>query len=283
MQITEISLQNADYPDMLREIANPPKQLYTLGDLPKGVAVAIVGSRKPTDYGRQVTYQLAGELAAAGIAIVSGLAYGIDSIAHEAALDAGGQTVAVLGHGLDMIYPSAHRGLAKRILATGGALISEYESGIHPDKFTFPTRNRIISGLCQAVIVTEADAKSGSLITTDFAVEQNRTIMAVPGNITSARSAGPNNLLRQGATPVVGSADVMAAINYEIGDITSQPVGAKSQEEAAVLGLLQTGGKTTQDLIAGSGLSAAQFANIISLMEITGKVRNLGAGTWVKR
>lgn len=282
MHSSEVKFINTEYPDILREISTSPKQLYLAGELPKEPAIAIVGTRRPTEYGRRVTYQLAGELARAGLVIVSGLAYGIDGVAHRAALEAGGKTVAVLAGGLDKIYPTGHQALAQQIIENDGALVSEYPSGTESFKYNFPARNRIISGLSQAVIVTEADASSGSLITASHALNQNRTVMAVPGNITSLRSAGPNNLIRTGAIPVTSSNDVLAALELERCGFTAsaQP---KSREEALILELLSQGLSRTDELIDQSQLSASQFANIITLMEITGKVRNLGAGNWVAR
>jgi DNA processing protein len=282
MQYSKLSHEDTHYPDMLRQIKPAPKLLYISGKLPNGPYVAIVGSRRPTDYGRQVTYRLAGELAAAGVVIVSGLALGVDGLAHQAALEAGGVTVAVLGTAIDDIYPASNRGLARRILEKG-AVVSEYGPGQSTHRGSFPARNRIISGLSLAVIVTEADASSGSLITANFALNQDRLVLAVPGNITSPRSAGPNNLLRSGAIPVTSASDVLAALDLDSPALVKAPVKADSREEADILRLLGEGVHTSQDLIERTGLNAAQFANIISLMEITGKVRNLGAGQWIAR
>jgi DNA processing protein len=282
MQISNISYNSPEFPDTLREINDPPKSINVLGILPKDSMVAIVGSRRPTSYGEKVTYQIASELAQAGAVIVSGLAIGIDSIAHRAAIDAGGKTVAVLAHGLDRIYPPRHRGLAKEILATGGALVSEYDIGDIPMKHHFVERNRIIAGLSVATIVTEAAEKSGSLITAHNASRDNRIVMAVPGNITSLYSAGPNNLIRTGAaTPITSTADAIVALGFHAREAV--PVSAQSPDEALLIRLLGEGANTSEELIERSQLGAAQFANIISLMEITGKVRNLGAGNWVVR
>jgi DNA processing protein len=280
MQISNISFQNSAFPDILRNIADPPKSINVLGTLPKDNLVAIVGTRRCSPYGEQITYQLAGELAKAGITIVSGLAIGIDSIAHRAAIDAGGRTVAVVAHGLDRMYPPKHKNLAKEILATGGAIVSEYELGTPPAKHRFVDRNRIIAGLSQAVIITEAGEGSGALITANRA-KDTRMVMAVPGNITSQYSVGPNNLIRNGAIPITSSTDILSQLGFQAREAV--PVPAKSAEEATILNLLSTGPGNSEDLIERSGLTAAQFANIISLMEITGKVRNLGAGQWVVR
>jgi DNA processing protein len=280
MQISKLNYKSSLYPKTLFEISHPPKQLFVLGKLSTGPAVAIVGSRNPTEYGRQTTYDLAYQLAQAGVCIVSGLAYGIDAIAHQAAVDAKAPTIAVLGCGLDRIYPAGHRQLALKILEHG-ALVSEHSEGTPALRHHFPARNRIIAGLGQAIIVTEANASSGALITANFALEQNRLVMAVPGNITSPRSAGPNNLIKAGAIPVTDSSDVLAALDLEAS--STKPVKADSKEEALLLELMHQGAHTSQQLIEQSGLTASQFANIISLMEISGKVRNLGAGQWMSR
>lgn len=281
MQISNISHNSSAFPDNLRSVEPIVKSINVLGTLPKGTLVAVVGSRRPTAYGEQITYQIVSELARAGVVIVSGLALGIDGIAHRAALDAGGTTVAVLAHGLDQIYPAQHRGLAKEILASGGALVSEYDVGTEPFKGNFVERNRIIAGLCEATLVTEAAEKSGSLITAHRALKFGRTVMAVPGNITSVYSAGPNNLIRNGATPITSAADAIITLGFLAREAV--PVPAQSADEALLIKLLNAGASSSEQLIEQSRLSAAQFANIISLMEITGKVRNLGAGTWVVR
>lgn len=283
MQISKYSYKAKEYPDLLRQIATPPKQLFALGEIPKELCIAVVGTRRPTDYGKTTTHLLVTALAKASVTIVSGLALGIDALAHQAAIEAGGRTVAVQACGLNQIYPATNRGLGQKILATGGAIISEYPAGTPPLKHHFPARNRIISGLCQAVIVPEADASSGSLITANFALDQNRLVMAVPGNITSLRSAGPNNLLKSGAIPVTDATDVLAALNLESPQLMTTPVKADSKEEAMILELLSEGHTTTEALIETSGLPASQFANVITLMEISGKVRNLGAGQWITR
>jgi DNA processing protein len=282
MQISSISYKSSAFPDTLRQLDKVPKSINVLGELPTDSMVAIVGSRRPTDYGKRITYQFASELAQAGAIIVSGLALGVDSIAHRAALDAGGKTVAVLGHGLDQIYPSEHRGLAKEILAKGGALVSEYDVGVPPYQSNFVERNRIIAALSLGVLITEAAAKSGSLFTARDGGRLGRTVMAVPGSIHSKYSAGPNNLLRgQNAIAVTSAADCIVALGFHAKEKVAVP--AQSPDEALLLRLLGEGVGTSEELISASKLGAAQFANIISLMEITGKVRNLGAGNWVVR
>lgn len=282
MQISNISHKSNDFPDILRQLEKPVDHLNVLGTFTKVPMVAIVGTRRCTSYGERATYQLASELAKAGVVIVSGLAIGIDGIAHRAALDAGGKTIAVLAHGLDRIYPARHRGLAKEILATGGALISEYDIGEPPLPHQFVERNRIIAAISEATIVTESAVEGGSLITAKEAHNIGRRVMAIPGSIYSAYSVGPNNLIRTGSAMAITSAsDVISELGFLAREAV--PVPARSKEEAQILALLNTGTSTSEELITKSALSAAQFANIISLMEITGKVRNLGAGNWVIR
>ncbi|HUC19930.1 MAG TPA: DNA-processing protein DprA, partial [Candidatus Polarisedimenticolaceae bacterium] len=263
--------------------SSPPAKLYIRGELPQSPYIAIVGSRRPTAYGEQITYLLAGELAKAGMAIVSGLAIGIDGIAHRAAIDAGGTTIAVLGSGLNQIYPPRNRKLAAEIATGKGALVSELENDMPALPHHFPQRNRIIAGLCLGVIVTEADASSGSLITANHALQANRTVMAVPGNITSLRSAGPHKLLRAGAVPVTCSEDVLDTLNLHPTALPTPRPTPASRQEAVVLSLLSQGVSNGRDLIEQSGLSAPEFARTISIMEISGKVHNLGAGNWVRR
>lgn len=281
MNIQDITYKSNSYPELLRDISSPPKNIYSLGTIPDLPMIAIVGTRKPSNYGEQITHQLAYDLASAGICVVSGLAYGIDSIAHRAVVEAGGRALAVLGTPLDTIYPAANRNLAKSILQSGGAIISEYEVGSSTQRFNFPARNRIIAGLSIATIITEADAKSGSLITANFAINNNRMVMAIPGNITSPRSAGPNNLIKLGAKPITSAADVLAELELESNKLTKSKVLPANDNEALIIDLLESGHTTMQSIIDNSSFDAPQLAHILSLMEITGKIRNLGAGQWM--
>lgn len=283
MQIKQIQLGSTDYPQYLSEISSPPPILYLRGELPSGPYIAIVGTRKLTRYGEQITYQLAYELAKAGIVIVSGLAIGIDAVAHRAALDAGGKTVAVLAHGLEKVSPIRNLSLAHDIIDNGGAIVSEYPEGTITVPHNFAIRNRIISGLSLGAVITEADAESGSLITAKFALKQDRLVFAVPGNITQPRSAGPNNLLRDGAVPVTSSSDILQTLNFTTAYVPDLPITASSPQEATIIELLKAGESTSQLLIEATGMSASDFANVISLMEITGRVQNLGAGHWATR
>jgi DNA processing protein len=281
MNIQYIKHNDNSFPQLLRDIASPPKGLYIVGRMPELPMVSIVGTRRPTKYGEEITYNLSRDLAKSGFCVVSGLALGVDSIVHRAVLDAGGITIAVLGCGLDNPYPSSNRGLFEQIIKSDGAVISEYPNGTTPFKSHFPARNRIIAGLSLATVVTEADAKSGSLITANFAIQANRTVMAMPGNITSLRSAGPNNLIKNGAQLITGASDVLANLGLENPSLVKVKPKANSKEEAAIMDLLSEKSMTTQQIIDETKIDAVSIASIISLMEITGKIRNLGAGSWV--
>lgn len=281
MVIQEFKQNGKGFPHLLGQIYDSPKEIFIRGQLPELPMLAVVGTRKPTTYGQQITYQICYDLAKSGIAIVSGLAFGIDGIAHQAALDAGGITVAVLGHGLDHIYPASHNQLAQRIIQSNGALVSEYANGTPPLKHHFPARNRIISGISLMTLVTEADATSGSLITANFALQQNRAVAAIPGPITSPRSAGPNNLIKNGAITVTSAVDILTALELEQPTAKTVAIKANSPEEQSIMTLIQNGTNSFDGLIESVDIDPDQLATIISLMEITGKIKNLGAGNWV--
>lgn len=210
-EIKEISILDENYPELLKQIYDPPKCLYVMGNLEilNTPSLAIVGCRETTEYGKKAATYFAYNLAKQGITIVSGLAKGVDSFSHIGALQAEGKTIAVLGSGLDIIYPKENNQLAKKIIEKGGAIISEYPLGTRPLQEHFPARNRIISGISQAVLVVEAKEKSGSLITADFAMEQGKEVYAVPGNINSLNSIGTNNLIKDGAIPVSNYSDII--------------------------------------------------------------------------
>lgn len=284
MKINSLTPKARDYPVLLKEIAHPPKKIFSLGTINlEAPHVAIVGSRKVTPYGREVTRMLAYDLAACGAVIVSGLALGVDAIAHQAALDAKGRTVGVMACGLNQIYPSSNRNLAKNIIAKGGVLLSEYEEGTPPLKHHFPARNRIITGLSLAVIITEAAAHSGALISANFALEQNRLVMAVPGNITSKLSEGSNNLIKSGAVAVTSASDVLAALDMEVPQLKAKIAKPASAEEAVILDLLAHEVTDSDEMLARSGWEIAKFNQVLTLMEISGKVRNLGGGKWLSK
>lgn len=283
MKVNKLTLTSTDYPETLREIASAPKELYILGNLSlllNKPRIAVVGSRKVTVYGRQVTQQLAGEAARRGIVIVSGLALGVDGLAHQAALENGGKTIAVLPSGLDKIYPATHHQLAKRILEKGGVLITEYPSGTEPFKTNFIARNRIVSGISDGVLITEAAEKSGTLHTANFALEQGRTVMAVPGNINSPLSQGTNNLIKAGATAVTDVRDIFYALNLPYGTELATDIIGANQEETIILELLTAGVTEMAELLKRSDLEPAIFNQTLTMLEINGKARPLGAGHW---
>ncbi|HWB38614.1 MAG TPA: DNA-processing protein DprA [Candidatus Saccharimonadales bacterium] len=277
-------MQRITIPPDLKRIASPPKQLFhagaNLAELLKRPRLAIIGSRSVTAYGRQVTLQLAGQLAEQGIVIISGLALGVDGLAHQACLDAGGLTIAVLPGPLDDIVPSTHQPLSDRILAQGGALISEYDSGEFPAKTNFIARNRLVAGLSQAVLITEAGEKSGSLHTARFALEQGKDVLAVPGNITSVVSIGTNNLIKAGATVVTSYLDVLHALKLTDHQTKAHQVRGRNAHEQTVLDLLLQGISDADELLVGSQLSATEFNQVLTMLEIGGKVRSLGANHW---
>lgn len=282
MKISSITPDDSAYPERLRTIYDQPERLYSLGAPTKGLdnpTLAVIGSRKVSPYGRHVTETLTREAAKQGITIISGLALGIDAIAHQATLAEQGTTVAVLPAGLDRIYPTSHHQLAQHIIKGGGALISEYPPGSKPFKTHFIARNRIVAGLADAVLITEAAAKSGTLHTANFALEQGRTVMAVPGNITSEQSAGTNNLIKMGAIPVTEIRDILAAMGLEQQAPQHRHFG-DTEEETLILELLQSGISDGSELLHRSGLAAQLFNQSLTMLEIGGKVRPLGAGHW---
>jgi DNA processing protein len=257
----------------LANIAKVPERLYFRGELPaeRISTVAIVGTRKPTAYGREVTYKIAYELAQRGVVIISGLAFGIDSIAHRAALDAGGITIAVLGNGIDTVYPRAHEKLAQEILQKGGALLSEYPQGAATFPSNFLARNRLVSGLADAVVVTEAAARSGSLATVNHALEQGKDVFAVPGNITNPMSAGCNEIIKQGATPLTDPKEVLPGfVSQQISLSSSNPI----------LKLMEKGIRDSDELMKQSGMSASDFLQAMTLLEIDGVIRSNGGNKW---
>jgi DNA processing protein len=270
MEVTAVPRGSELYPRLLVELHDPPAQLYVRGDgdVLSQPAVAIVGARSCSAYGAQVARSLAGELAAAGLVVVSGLARGIDGEAHRGTLAVGGRTIAVLGCGIERDYPRSHAELARRIRADG-AVVSEYPAGVEPAPWRFPARNRIIAGLCTATVVVEARERSGALITADFALELGRDVFAVPGEITSALSAGTNDLLREGAAPLLSAADVLAALGLE-SDV--RPLPPLSPAGAQVLRILADGPRDADALSRSSGRSTAEVAAVLVELELAGVV-----------
>jgi DNA processing protein len=261
-----------DYPSLLRTIHDPPPGLFLRGTAELALlgrpAVAIVGARACSPYGRQVARRLAGELAGAGLVVVSGLARGVDAEAHRGALESGGVTVAVLGCGIDRDYPAANRELARRV-AEAGLVVSEYAPGVEPAPWRFPARNRIIAGLCAATVVVEARERSGALITADFALEEGREVFAVPGEITSSLSAGSNALLRLGATPLTCAQDVLESFGLAVAPAAEPELGSTA---AAVLRQVREAAAGADELARATGLSAGDLAVALTELELAGVV-----------
>jgi len=283
-EIKEILIEDESYPKLLREIKNAPPVLYYRGKLkPEENCFAIVGTRMNSPYGKQVALEIAGNLAGAGLTIVSGLAPGIDSFAHQAAVERGKRTIAVLGTGLDekSLYPQSNLKLARKILETGGALISEYPPGTRGTQFTFPQRNRIISGISLGVLVVEAKQKSGALITAEWAKRQGRRVFAVPGPIYSSNSKGPHYLIKNGAKLVENANDILKELNLTglKPDLKLEVVG-ENLEENLILNILKEGILDVDKIIEKTKLSAAKVASTLAILEIKGKVRNLGGNLY---
>jgi len=272
MEVRRISRRGSSYPALLGAIHDPPSRLYVrgnaAGELLSRAAVAVVGARSCSAYGRSVARSLARDLAAAGLVVVSGMARGIDGEAHRGALDAGGATIAVLGCGIDRDYPASHAELARRICERG-LVVSEYEPGVEPAPWRFPARNRIIAGLCAATVVVEARERSGALITADFALEEGRDVLAVPGEITSALSAGTNALLRIGATPVTGAGDVLELFDLAPARPVEEPLGPTA---GAIFACLQEGLRTGDEILRATGVEPAAAAAALIELELAGKV-----------
>lgn len=282
MKIKTFTPDKEDFFQIITDIAYSPKIVYFIGSLPsvRLPVVAIVGTRKPTPYGKEVTFNLAYNLAKKGVVIVSGLALGIDAIAHRAALEAGGTTIAVLANGLDSVYPASHKGLAEEIIAKGGLIISEYPPGTPARDFQFLARNRIVSGLADAVIVTEAAARSGTLATVAHALEQNREVFAVPGNITSPMSVGPNRLIIQGAHPALEADDILRVIAPHLIHAQTTLNMGSNPVEIKIIDLLQAGIRNGEKLLKESGFTASEFSQAMTMLEIGGLIRPLGSNQW---
>ena len=277
-KISILTYRDKDYPPRLKEIASAPPLLFIKGNpacLLEGDWLGVVGSRKATQDGRRACRQLVKELSSSGIRIASGLAFGIDITAHEAVLEAGGITAAVLGGGLGRLYPSQHRRQAEKIIATGGALVSEFNPLAHSLPEFFPRRNRIISGLSRGVLVVEAAIKSGAMITTKYAAEQNRDIFAVPGPIFSEQSAGCHQLIQQGAKLVTRAADILEEWHYPVPRAVAQ-VPLADPKEASVFRLCQNMNPVTPDeIIEQTGLKPAQVFALLTKLELGGRVKEL--------
>jgi DNA processing protein len=283
-KVNSLKLNDPSYPEVLKHISKPPKELFWRGENPDNwlnlPSVAIVGSRKISPYGINITNKFATELAQAGIVIISGLAFGVDACAHEATVNAGGLAVAVLPTPLDNIQPVSNQQLARKIIATGGTLISEYNSGAFVSKVNFIERNRIVSGLCDGLLITEAAVNSGSLHTARFALEQGKTVMAVPGNVNSPTSEGCNNLIKSGAIPVTTTDDVFFALHLNPAKQKESRVFRGSPIEEQILTLIKEGVKVQEQLALAANIDGASIGSVLTMLEINGHIRSLGAGNW---
>lgn len=274
------TISGSDIPSRLRSIPDAPSKLWYRGELPDDSRpmIAIIGTRKPSSYGRAVTERLASKLAERGVVIVSGLALGIDGIAQQAAIKAGGTTIAVLASGVDSPSPTTNLQLAEDILSHGGTLLSENPPGTPSLQFRFLQRNRIVSGLADGLIVTEAANRSGTFNTVSHALEQGREVYAVPGPVTSPLSYGPNQLISTGATPII---DIDAWIDQLFPRNAKKPAFMRyTPEEQRIVDLIMSGIADGEEIHAKSGLETAAYLQTITMLEITGVVRPLGNNQW---
>ncbi|NCO39542.1 MAG: DNA protecting protein DprA [Armatimonadetes bacterium CG2_30_66_41] len=281
------TLRDATYPRPLRNIADPPVVLYVRGQWHDSDerSVALVGTRRPTNYGRVIAEDIGAALAQRGIVVVSGMAAGVDTAAHRGALGASGRTIAVFGCGIDVIYPRENRSLARDIAASG-ALLSEYSCGVKPDPWRFPARNRLLSGLTMGTVVIEAPENSGALITADFAAEQGREVFAVPGSIKTGKSKGCHALIQDGAKLVDGVEDILSELRLDsVPVVTDRPAPLPadlSPAEQCVVRVLPFSEMHVDEVIRAAGLSAADTNASLMLLEIKGIVRRLPGGMFLR-
>ena len=283
-----VDIFSKDYPEQLKNIADPPPVIYVKGKLTEEdrLAIAVVGPRRASTYGRAVTEDLVSELSFVGITIVSGMARGIDTVAHRTSIENNGRTIAVLGSGVDVPYPPENKTLLNNI-SLHGAVVSEFPPGTKPDRGNFPRRNRIISGLSLGVLVVEATTDSGSLITARFALEQNREVFAVPGKITSKLSAGTNELIKKGAKPVLKAEDIIEELSAEIKGILKQRDRAREKitltnEEATLLSLLSDKPVHVDDLTRQASLPLYRILGRLTSLELKGLVKQTAGKRFFK-
>lgn len=283
--VSLVTLADPAYPRLLREIPSPPLLLYVRGTLTPADehSIGIVGTRRASAYGREMTRRLTGDLVRAGLTIVSGLARGIDAVAHRTALEMGGRTIAVLGSGVDVIYPPEHRQLAEQV-AQQGALVSEFPLGTPPDGPNFPVRNRLISGLSLGVVVVEAPRRSGALITANFAADQGRTVYAVPGSAMAPGSEGPLQLLRDGAVLAASAEDILADLKLTVrqANLEARQALPTTSEEADVLHYLDGEPRHIDEIALESGLAISRLSALLLEMQLKGLVRNVGHQHYVR-
>lgn len=279
-----LTREDSNYPKRLREIDDPPPVLYVLGKITAADewAVAIVGTRRASSYGYQVAAKIASELAQSQVTVVSGLALGIDGKAHQCALEAGGRTIAVLGSGIDVVYPPEHIKLAQAI-AQNGAVVSEYPLGTRPMARNFPYRNRVIAGLSLGALIVEGDLTSGARFTADFAADQGREVFAVPGSILSYRSALPNRLLQEGAKLVTGVGDILAELNLTLvpQQMEMRDLIPTDHTEATLLSLLSSDPQHIDEIARASGFPISVVSSNLTMMELKGMVRQVGGMNYI--
>lgn len=284
MKIERLNLNSKDYPDKLKLLRTPPEEISLLGkDLNTQLSaptLGIVGSRKVSQYGRVVTERFSELLARREVCIVSGLALGVDAIAHRGALEVKGKTIAVMPGGLSSIYPVTNRQLAKNILASGGTLISEYVDDFRPRRESFIQRNRIIAALSDALLVTEAAEKSGSLHTAKFALELGKPVLAVPGSINSPNNAGTNNLLKSGAIMVTEEQDIFTALGLDLKNNEKTEIYGDNDEETVIINLLSSGISYGDELAIRSKMEIDLFQQTLTMLEIKGVIVALGNNNW---
>lgn len=284
MNIKMLKLGSRDFPQVLQQMETPPKQLYVAGDnldlILSRPRVAIVGSRSISAYGKQVTQRIASDLAEQGVVIISGLALGVDACAHRATLDAGGLALVVLPSPLDNIVPSTNRRLAQEILDKGGVLVSEYEPGMPPLRQNFIARNRLVSGLADALLITEAADKSGTVHTANFALQQGVDVLAVPGDIYNPGSVGTNKIIKSGAGLVTDYHDVLNVLGLEDHKTVASEVRGRNQYEQRVLNLMLQGIIDGDELHIASELSTSVFNRVLTMLELGSKIKPLGGNKW---
>jgi DNA processing protein len=285
LHVQVLSIFDADYPPRLKEIFNAPPLLYVKGEITRqdDQSISVVGTRSPSVYGKEVAARIVPELVSSGLTVVSGMARGIDSIAHNAALQAGGRTIAVLGSGIDVIYPSENRRLYERI-AGQGAVVTEYPLGTKPDAFNFPARNRIISGLTLGVLVVEAQQTSGALITADYALEQNREVFAFPGRATDRGSAGCNKLIRDGRAKLITSTeDILNELDLTVAvqQLEIKVAIPANDDEGKLLALLSHEPVHIDELSRRTALPMSVVSSTLTMLELKGSVRQVGVMQFV--
>jgi DNA processing protein len=280
-----LTVFDEEYPRSLREIYNAPVLLYMRGEMTAAdeTGIGVVGTRSPTVYGKELATRIVPQLVGAGLTIVSGLARGIDTVAHSAALRAGGRTIAVLGCGIDVAYPAENRALLERIPAHG-AVVTEYPLGTKPDAYNFPARNRIISGLSMGTLIVEAQERSGALITADYALEQNREVFAFPGRATDKISAGCNRLIREGRAKLVTSTDDILAeldLTTAVRQLEIKAVIPANDEEGRLLALLSHDPVHVDDLVRQAAMPAPTVTSTLMMLELKGSIRQIGTMSYV--